>query len=62
MHSITSGIMGSFKVATELLEQKILFEIFKIISGELAAESNLSKAKKLQELIGQEENYNNLTK
>lgn len=54
MQSINSGIIVSFEVATELLEQKILFEMFKIISGELAAESNLSKAKKLQELIGQE--------
>ena len=60
MHSITSGIMVSFKVATELLEQKILFEMFKIISGELAAESNLSKAKKLQELIVQNKNDNDL--
>ena len=52
---IKSKILGSFKAATELLEQKILFEMFKIISGELAAESDLSKAKKLQKLIEQKE-------
>lgn len=59
---ITSKMIGSFKVATELLEQKLLFEILKIISGELAAESDLSKVKKLQELIAQKENLPNLTK
>lgn len=54
---MTSKIIGSFEVATQLLEQKILFEMLKIISGELAAESDLSKAKKLQELIKENEIY-----
>ena len=62
IHSVTSKKIGSFKVATELLEQKILFEMLKIISGELAAESDLSKTKKLQKLIEQKEIYINLTK
>jgi hypothetical protein len=50
---------GSFGDATKLLEQKILFEMLKIISGELAAESDFSNAKKLQELIKQEDIRNN---
>lgn len=59
MHSITTKTIDSFRLATELFEQKILNEMFKIISGDLAAESDLSKAKKLQELIGQNETYTN---
>lgn len=50
-------ILGSFKKTTELLEQKILFEMFKIISGELAAESDLSKVSKLHKLIAEDEIY-----
>lgn len=55
-------MLGSFKRTTELLEQKMLFEMLKIISGELAAESDLSKAKKLHELIAGDEIYNDLPK
>ena len=36
--------------------------MLKIISGELAAENDLLKAKKLHELIEQDVNYPNLTK
>ena len=41
----------------DLMEQKILFEMLKIISGELAAENDLSKARKLQEITKQEWKY-----
>lgn len=59
---IISKKIGSFEEAARLLEQKILFEMFKITSGELAAESDLSKAKKLQELIKQVDISQNRTK
>jgi hypothetical protein len=44
-------VTGSFDRATELLEQKILFEMLKIISGESAAESDFSNVKKFHELM-----------
>ncbi|KAB2946419.1 MAG: hypothetical protein OI860_00135 (plasmid) [Candidatus Methanoperedens sp.] len=49
--SIISRKIGSFEIATKLLEQKILFEMLKIISGESAAESDFSNAKRFHELI-----------
>lgn len=54
--------LGSFGETTKLLEQKILFEMLKIISGELAAENDFSNAKKFQELIKQEEFHKNMAK
>ena len=45
--------MHPLRPTVELMEQKILFEIFKIISGELAAENDFSKAKSLQVLLKQ---------
>lgn len=50
------------KPTIDLMEQKILFEMFKITSGELAAESDLSKVKELQAVIKQVEIPKNMTK
>ena len=60
--SIISKKIGSFEKATGLLEQKILSEMFKITSGELAAESDLSKAIELQDLIKQVNISQDITK
>ena len=49
--SIYSRDACPFDEGTRILEQKMLDEMFKVISGELAAESNLSTVKKLQEAI-----------
>lgn len=46
--------MNPLRPTIDLMEQKILFEMLKIISGELAAESDLANARKLQELTKQE--------
>ena len=51
--SSTPQNMNPLRPTIELMEQKILFEMFKITSGDLAAESDFSNAKKLQELIKQ---------
>lgn len=49
--------MNPLRPTIDLMEQKILFEMLKIISGELAAESDLSNARKLQEITKQEWKY-----
>lgn len=49
--SIYSRDTCPFDEGTRILEQKMLDEMFKVISGELAAESNLSTVKKLQEVM-----------
>lgn len=54
--------MHPLRPTVELMEQKILFETLKIISGELAAENDFSKAKSLQDLLKQLEINKNLTK
>lgn len=54
--------MNPLTPTIDLMKQKMLFEIFKIISGELAAESDLSKAKELRKLIPQVEIPTNMTK
>lgn len=54
--------MNPLKPTIGLMEQKILFEIFKMASGESAVESDLSKAKKLRKLIPQVEIPKNITK
>ena len=60
--SSTPQNMNPLRPTTELMERKILFEMFKITSGELAAESDYSKAKKLQDLIKQVNISHNITK
>lgn len=52
--------MHPLRPTVELMEQKILFETLKIISGELAAENDFSKAKSLQNLLKQLEINKNL--
>jgi len=54
--------MNPLTPTINLMKQKILFEIFKVISGELAAESDLSKAKELQEVLKLVEIPKNITK
>lgn len=49
--------MNPLRPTIDLMEQKILFEMLKIISGELAAENDLANARKLQEITKQEWKY-----
>lgn len=48
---IYSMKIGSFKAATNILERKMLYEIAKLVSGELAANNNFDKAVKIQQLL-----------
>lgn len=49
--------MNPIRPTIDLMEQKILFEMQKIISGELAAESDLTNSQKLKDIIKQESKF-----
>lgn len=53
------SIPSSIRETRELLEQKILYEMLKITSGDSIAERNLSKAKVIQEAINNKPRENN---